>query len=45
MPKADWYHECPLSEEMCELWCGWDRVLDYLIATHWPDLISSEADG
>lgn len=45
MSKEDWHHECPLSDEMCEIWHGWERIMDYVMATQLPAAVAREIDA
>ena len=44
MSKEDWYHACDLSDEMCEIWHGWDRIMDYVVAVELPKAIGRQID-
>jgi hypothetical protein len=45
MNKEDWHHVCDLSDEMCEIWHGWERIMDYVVAVELPKAMARPIDA
>jgi hypothetical protein len=42
--NTDRHHTCSLTDEMCEIWHGWDRLMDYIVAVELPKAMAREID-